>query len=336
MRDRFLISGHSSTRATRRINYRKYGITADRIDSGRSNMTSTTTALAAARIADRPSSQEHQAALQCPRCDSTNTKFCYFNNYSMSQPRHFCRACKRYWTRGGTLRNVPVGGGCRKNKRVKKPTTMTAKVSPHCPPLPRPIVLPNTLESLSPPRCTSKHIDTSIFRSSPTLPNTIHIPACTAAFDPQPQVSALGAGLPPNRGDDDEYHLRQLFEQLPLTNEYPLFGSSLSSASAASLLVSSLQQPGRNEGSQALLAQEDLREFGNFGTIKEANNQQGETNGRINNSHIGWQFSTGNSLGAFGSAATKVSPTDTSFLYSREATGWADAVSGWSSAAHLI
>lgn len=59
-------------------------------------------------------------ALKCPRCDSTNTKFCYYNNYSLSQPRHFCKTCKRYWTRGGTLRNVPVGGGCRKNKRAKR------------------------------------------------------------------------------------------------------------------------------------------------------------------------------------------------------------------------
>ncbi|XP_057422073.1 dof zinc finger protein DOF1.4-like isoform X2 [Lotus japonicus] len=67
--------------------------------------------------------QLQQQALNCPRCDSTNTKFCYYNNYSLSQPRHFCKACKRYWTRGGTLRNVPVGGGCRKNKRViKRPT----------------------------------------------------------------------------------------------------------------------------------------------------------------------------------------------------------------------
>ncbi|XP_065880048.1 dof zinc finger protein DOF1.4 [Euphorbia lathyris] len=61
-----------------------------------------------------------QQPLKCPRCDSSNTKFCYYNNYSLSQPRHFCKACKRYWTRGGTLRNVPVGGGCRKNKRVKR------------------------------------------------------------------------------------------------------------------------------------------------------------------------------------------------------------------------
>ncbi|KAF4388802.1 hypothetical protein F8388_018981 [Cannabis sativa] len=62
-------------------------------------------------------------ALKCPRCDSSNTKFCYYNNYNLSQPRHFCKACKRYWTRGGTLRNVPVGGGCRKNKRVKRPSS---------------------------------------------------------------------------------------------------------------------------------------------------------------------------------------------------------------------
>lgn len=65
--------------------------------------------------------QQQQLALKCPRCDSANTKFCYYNNYSLSQPRHFCKACKRYWTRGGTLRNVPVGGGCRKNKRAKRP-----------------------------------------------------------------------------------------------------------------------------------------------------------------------------------------------------------------------
>ncbi|XP_051135781.1 dof zinc finger protein DOF5.7-like [Andrographis paniculata] len=57
----------------------------------------------------------------CPRCDSSDTKFCYYNNYSLSQPRYYCRACRRYWTHGGTLRNVPVGGGCRKTSRRKGP-----------------------------------------------------------------------------------------------------------------------------------------------------------------------------------------------------------------------
>ncbi|KAF7015544.1 unnamed protein product [Triticum aestivum] len=66
-----------------------------------------------------PVADPRAEALRCPRCDSANTKFCYYNNYSLSQPRHFCKACKRYWTRGGTLRNVPVGGGCRKNKRSR-------------------------------------------------------------------------------------------------------------------------------------------------------------------------------------------------------------------------
>lgn len=55
--------------------------------------------------------------LQCPRCDSTNTKFCYYNNYNFSQPRHFCKSCRRYWTHGGTLRDIPVGGGSRKNAK---------------------------------------------------------------------------------------------------------------------------------------------------------------------------------------------------------------------------
>ncbi|XXG49221.1 hypothetical protein AAC387_Pa02g3463 [Persea americana] len=57
-----------------------------------------------------PEAEQH---LPCPRCDSTNTKFCYYNNYNLSQPRHFCKSCRRYWTQGGTLRDVPVGGGSR-------------------------------------------------------------------------------------------------------------------------------------------------------------------------------------------------------------------------------
>ncbi|XP_047975894.1 dof zinc finger protein DOF5.1-like [Salvia hispanica] len=69
-----------------------------------------------ARMANIPMPE---TSLKCPRCESTNTKFCYFNNYSLSQPRHFCKTCRRYWTRGGALRNVPVGGGCRRNKRSK-------------------------------------------------------------------------------------------------------------------------------------------------------------------------------------------------------------------------
>jgi hypothetical protein len=54
--------------------------------------------------------------LPCPRCNSMDTKFCYYNNYNVNQPRHFCKNCQRYWTAGGTMRNVPVGAGRRKSK----------------------------------------------------------------------------------------------------------------------------------------------------------------------------------------------------------------------------
>ncbi|GBG64168.1 hypothetical protein CBR_g40868 [Chara braunii] len=59
-------------------------------------------------------------AVACPRCESFDTKFCYYNNYNVNQPRHFCKGCQRYWTAGGTLRNVPVGAGRRKNKHSQQ------------------------------------------------------------------------------------------------------------------------------------------------------------------------------------------------------------------------
>nr|XP_043625670.1 dof zinc finger protein DOF1.4-like [Erigeron canadensis] len=69
--------------------------------------------------------------LKCPRCESTNTKFCYYNNYNKTQPRYFCKACKRHWTKGGSIRNIPIGGG-RTNKRLRRPiitNTMTNTLS---------------------------------------------------------------------------------------------------------------------------------------------------------------------------------------------------------------
>ncbi|XP_073157844.1 uncharacterized protein [Henckelia pumila] len=76
--------------------------------------------------------QPRSESLKCPRCSSTNTKFCYFNNYNKSQPRHFCKSCKRHWTKGGTLRNVPVGGG-RKNRRPKISNTTTTTTTSAAP-----------------------------------------------------------------------------------------------------------------------------------------------------------------------------------------------------------
>lgn len=55
----------------------------------------------------------------CPRCGSNDTKFCYYNNYNIKQPRYYCKSCQRYWTAGGALRDVPVGAGRRRTKLTR-------------------------------------------------------------------------------------------------------------------------------------------------------------------------------------------------------------------------
>ena len=78
---------------------------------------------------ERRARPQKDQALNCPRCNSTNTKFCYYNNYSLSQPRFFCKTCRRYWTEGGSLRNVPVGGGSRKNKRSSSSSSTSSSAN---------------------------------------------------------------------------------------------------------------------------------------------------------------------------------------------------------------
>ncbi|KAG5249479.1 hypothetical protein OIU76_003862 [Salix suchowensis] len=79
---------------------------------------------------ERKARPQKEQALNCPRCNSTNTKFCYYNNYSLTQPRYFCKTCRRYWTEGGSLRNIPVGGGSRKNKRSSASSSSSSKKLP--------------------------------------------------------------------------------------------------------------------------------------------------------------------------------------------------------------
>ena len=64
----------------------------------------------------RPKLKPPKDPVDCPRCSSSNTKFCYYNNHNIKQPRFYCKTCQRYWTEGGVLRNVPVGAGRRKSK----------------------------------------------------------------------------------------------------------------------------------------------------------------------------------------------------------------------------
>ncbi|CAI9118037.1 OLC1v1019540C1 [Oldenlandia corymbosa var. corymbosa] len=53
----------------------------------------------------------------CPRCASSNTKFCYYNNYSLSQPRYFCKGCRRYWTKGGSFQESLISESNSRNSQ---------------------------------------------------------------------------------------------------------------------------------------------------------------------------------------------------------------------------
>ncbi|RZC93455.1 hypothetical protein C5167_007269 [Papaver somniferum] len=93
--------------------------------SSSSSPSSSTTSSSGEVPAERKISEK---IIPCPRCKSMETKFCYFNNYNVNQPRHFCKGCQRYWTAGGTLRNVPVGAG----RRKAKPSGFSSTGHDHC------------------------------------------------------------------------------------------------------------------------------------------------------------------------------------------------------------
>ncbi|KAF6170686.1 hypothetical protein GIB67_015638 [Kingdonia uniflora] len=77
---------------------------------------------------NQPPPQGPQQPQICPR-ESSNTKFSYFNNCSLSKPRYRCKTCKRHLTLGGTLRNVPVGGGSRKTKQTPTRNSLSSSSS---------------------------------------------------------------------------------------------------------------------------------------------------------------------------------------------------------------
>ncbi|VVB06554.1 unnamed protein product [Arabis nemorensis] len=135
-----------------------------------------------------------QEKVNCPRCNSTNTKFCYYNNYSLTQPRYFCKGCRRYWTEGGSLRNVPVGGSSRKNKRSSTP--LASPANPKLPDLNPPILFssqipnksPKDLNLLSFPVMQDHHHGMSQFLHMPKMENNNTSSSVYASSSP---VSAL-------------------------------------------------------------------------------------------------------------------------------------------------
>ncbi|KAK1661985.1 hypothetical protein QYE76_050144 [Lolium multiflorum] len=148
---------------------------------------------------------ERAAQYPCPRCDSTDTKFCYYNNYNLAQPRHFCKGCRRYWTRGGALRNVPVGGGTRKatpsggavSRRKNRPSSshaaaaaaaaaqvasVVSQLSSVSAPTPLPL-LPLSVTAPPPPPPSSQ------------LPYELSFVSTLAAMDPDRRLLDLGGSF---------------------------------------------------------------------------------------------------------------------------------------------
>ncbi|CAB4281169.1 unnamed protein product [Prunus armeniaca] len=128
----------------------------------------------------RPHHHLNQQALKCPRCDSLNTKFCYYNNYNLSQPRHFCKSCRRYWTKGGVLRNVPVGGGCRKTKR-SKPKSSSSSSPPPPPPQPNSATDQHKASSHSSSESSSLTNTTTAAAAAATATEAVSAPSSTGS-----------------------------------------------------------------------------------------------------------------------------------------------------------
>ena len=47
--------------------------------------------LAQAAHIGRPKLPRPSEPVDCPRCSSADTKFCYYNNYNIKQPRYYCK-----------------------------------------------------------------------------------------------------------------------------------------------------------------------------------------------------------------------------------------------------
>ncbi|KAK8511948.1 hypothetical protein V6N13_073776 [Hibiscus sabdariffa] len=141
-------------------------------------------------MVERRARPQNDQALNCPRCNSTNTKFCYYNNYSLSQPRYFCKTCRRYWTEGGSLRNVPVGGGSRKNKRAssKKLGDPTAPPASQNPKIHEGQDLnlaypPPTEDYTSLPNFVGVPYDSTCDKSNPPSTSTVHVNSFTSTLN---------------------------------------------------------------------------------------------------------------------------------------------------------
>ncbi|CAN6304304.1 unnamed protein product [Urochloa humidicola] len=130
---------------------------------------------------------------QCPRCASHDTKFCYYNNYNTSQPRHFCRACRRYWTLGGSLRNVPIGGSTRKRPRLAHHHHNHSPAARRTAPIFAGLGLGGALPAMPPPPSSSSSSQAAA--ASGLLGSLFALGAVGSSLLEGPAAPSLGAGF---------------------------------------------------------------------------------------------------------------------------------------------
>ncbi|XP_010559137.1 PREDICTED: dof zinc finger protein DOF2.5-like isoform X2 [Tarenaya hassleriana] len=168
--------------------------------------------------------------LNCPRCNSTNTKFCYYNNYSLTQPRYFCKGCRRYWTEGGSLRNVPVGGSSRRNKR-----------SPSA-------ILSTSASTLSSSSSSSLGLTTRLPDLNPPILFSGQNPMSTSTAQQKGSSQDLKLMSFPVLQDGHHHHNMSRILQMPNPNCSPssFYASSTSPVSALELLGTGVSSRGFN------------------------------------------------------------------------------------------
>nr|CAB3489254.1 unnamed protein product [Digitaria exilis] len=131
----------------------------------------------------------------------------YYNKYRVTQPCYCCKACHRYWTQGGIVHNVPIGGGCCKNN--KQQCAFVAAALGSAP-----------TSSLSSSSGGSKKINTN-------TPQLMLMPTPAMATTDFPIVlptlmSSTSSGLElPNSGSDHQHQVSLPFAPLSLPSNPP-------------------------------------------------------------------------------------------------------------------
>lgn len=119
--------------------------------------------------------QQLKNPIRCPRCDSPDTRFRYFNNNSLTQPRHYCRTCKRQWTIGGRLRLIPIGGNNRNGTRTKASSSGGGNSRSQPPQTPLPLGERHrhrqSLQLMN--AMVSQNFDTALFQPITSMPSAV-------------------------------------------------------------------------------------------------------------------------------------------------------------------